>query len=483
MEQPLCKTCRTLVTRFIKSKNQWWEWCSNKCMSVDPEIVAKKAATNQKRFGGHPMTNPECREKLKEHFINTLGVDNPSKSPSVKQKMKHTFVKNYGVDNPSKNQKIIEKIKEKAISRDYASILEKRKTTNLSIFGVTSNKYAHLTPNAIEKLNDIEWLKNEHINHKKSCDQIAKELGCSPTPILTKLSRAGVPVRRFSTSGVEDEIQQYIKLLDLACSFRDRTVISPKELDIVSHLKKFAVEINGIYWHSELCGKDKWYHLNKTEAAAKAGYELWHVFDSEWETKQEIIKSRISGKFGMNLRIPARKCVVRKVETQEKTKFLVENHLQGAAGSKINLGLYYNNELVALATFGKSRFDKTVEWELVRFCNKLYTNVQGGASKLLSAFIRLCNPKSIISYADRRFSTGELYNVLGFKKSHISDPNYWYFLKGPLESRQKYQKHKLKELFENFNSLNTEWEIMQANGYNRIWDCGNIVYIWKKDES
>jgi hypothetical protein len=129
-------------------------------------------------------------------------------------------------------------------------------------------------------------------------------------------------------------------------------------------------------------------------------------------------------------------------------------------------------------TFGKCRFDKKHEWELLRFCNKLGYHVPGSASKLLKYFEKTYKPTSLVSYADRRWSIGNVYEKLGFKFSHNSLPNYWYFKNNSLllESRVKYQKHKLKNLLENFDENKTEVENMKANGYNRIFDCGNMVF-------
>ena len=128
-------------------------------------------------------------------------------------------------------------------------------------------------------------------------------------------------------------------------------------------------------------------------------------------------------------------------------------------------------------TFSKCRFDKKHEWELLRFCNKLGYHVPGGASKLLKYFERNYNPKSLVSYADRRWSQGKVYEKLGFTFSHASAPNYWYWKdRYLLESRVKYQKHKLKTILEKFDETKTEVENMQDNGYNRIFDCGNLVY-------
>lgn len=100
-------------------------------------------------------------------------------------------------------------------------------------------------------------------------------------------------------------------------------------------------------------------------------------------------------------------------------------------------------------------------------------------TKLFSHFKKHINPTSIISYADRSFNTGGLYDILGVSCIHFSAPAYHYTKDYKLiESRVKYQKHKLQNILPIFNSLASEWDNMQANGYDRIWDCGNSVWEW-----
>jgi hypothetical protein len=123
----------------------------------------------------------------------------------------------------------------------------------------------------------------------------------------------------------------------------------------------------------------------------------------------------------------------------------------------------------------KPLYNKKYEWEIIRFCNKLNTSVVGGFSKLLKYFKNEHNG-SIITYADKRHSNGNLYKNNGFEELHDSKPNYFYVKKRDIFSREKFQKHKLKDLFENFNPDLTEWENMQLNNYDRIWDCGNKVF-------
>jgi len=128
-------------------------------------------------------------------------------------------------------------------------------------------------------------------------------------------------------------------------------------------------------------------------------------------------------------------------------------------------------------TFAKSRFSKVHDYELMRFCNKLNWVVVGGASKLLSFFRKAYIGASLVSYANKRWSNGHLYETLGFNLSHKAPPNYFYTkdcLK--LYSRNKFQKHKLEEQLDCFDPCISEYQNMLNNKYDRIWDCGNLVY-------
>ena len=162
-------------------------------------------------------------------------------------------------------------------------------------------------------------------------------------------------------------------------------------------------------------------------------------------------------------------------------KFLFENHIQGKCPSSIKLGLFYNDEIVSLMTFGKSRHfigNGKTEWELLRFCNKMDTRVVGGASKLLKHFIKTYNPNEIVSYADKRWSDGNLYEVLGFQKYNESKPNYFYIVNGKREYRFNYRKSILVK--QGYDPNKTEKQIMEERGIPRIYDCGCLCYKWIK---
>lgn len=233
--------------------------------------------------------------------------------------------------------------------------------------------------------------------------------------------------------------------------------------------------MTGVYWHNEL-HKPSNFHLWKTEECEKQGIQLIHIFEDEWAYKQEIVKSRLKGLLGCNERIFARKTYCKEITFAESKKFLDANHIQGNCISKYNYGLFYNDELVSVMTFGKSRYAKG-RMELLRFANKLYTNVIGGASKLFKHFLN-DHPEisEIDSYADRRWSIGNLYETLDFKRISVTSPSYFYVVNGVRENRMKYQKHKLVK--EGYDANKTEHEIMLEREIYRIYDCGNIKFTY-----
>ncbi len=247
------------------------------------------------------------------------------------------------------------------------------------------------------------------------------------------------------------------------------------ELDIYLPEHKLAIEYNGEYWHSDLY-KPKSYHLDKTIAAEQQGIRLVHIFAHEWETKQDIVKSRLLSMLGRCYSLGARKTIVKEIPYPKL--FLQENHIQGAANSSINLGLFLEDMMVATMTFSRPRFSSDYDYELVRYCSLTTINIIGGASKLLKYFLKNYNNPSVISYADRRWSQGRLYEQLGFALKSTSTPGYFYMSNSKeIIKRYSAQKHKLKDLFpEYFDDNKSEQEIMQDAGYFRVYDCGNLVY-------
>ena len=127
-------------------------------------------------------------------------------------------------------------------------------------------------------------------------------------------------------------------------------------------------------------------------------------------------------------------------------------------------------------TFSKPRFNKNYDWELVRYCTIGDWSVIGGAGKLLK-FFRDNYEGSIISYADRRWSDGNLYKGLGFTELENTKPAYFYTKDGIRYSRVMFQKHKLHKILDKFDESLSENDNMIMNGYSKVFDCGNKVFV------
>lgn len=285
-------------------------------------------------------------------------------------------------------------------------------------------------------------------------------------------------------SSQEDEICDFLLSKQIGIERSKRIYINKqsfREIDIFLPEYNIGIEHNGLYWHSETNGKDKKYHLHKSNLCKSNGINLLHIFEDEFHTKRDILYSIILSKCGIyENRIYARKCNIEIIQSKIKTNFLNNNHLQGNCNSKINIGLKYQNQLVAIACFGKRKITGSKEnnWELLRFCNAINTQIVGGAKKLLNYFINnyVSVDETILTYADKRFYHSNFYEQLGFTHSHTSQPNYWYVKANSRFHRSNFQKHKLKNLLKNFDPSISEKQNMTNNGYYIIWDCGNEVY-------
>lgn len=326
--------------------------------------------------------------------------------------------------------------------------------------------------------NDRFDLKREEIEQDyKKCGcigNLAKKYHCSYNTIKKLLKMYDIEIIFPKTSIGQNQVYDYIKSLGINdVILNDRKTISPLELDIYIPSKNFAIEYCGNYFHSETFGnKDKNYHLIKHNLCKEKNIKLITIFDSEWKTKNDIIKSIIKNKLGkITNKIYARKTVFKEVNSTKQ--FENENHLQGYRPAEKYYALYYNNEIVMSLSIGKSRFNKNYDYEIIRMTTKKDTVVVGGISKI---FNNIDIQGSILTYSDNRFGDGNGYLNIGFEKLYESSPNYFYFHKSDcntLYSRNKFQKHKI----ENVDKNKTEYQNMLDRGYDRIWDCGNSVYV------
>ena len=279
-------------------------------------------------------------------------------------------------------------------------------------------------------------------------------------------------------SKLEKELVDYLKSI-LPSNERiienDRKILNGRELDIVIPKYHLAIEFDGVYWHNN---KD---NSEKFEIARQNGIRLIRITEPEWKSHNSLVKNFLKSSFSLfERKVGARECEVKEISTAEYKKFTEENHLQGYLSAPVKLGLFdKNKELLQIMSFSKPRFSKKYDYEMIRECSLSTVNVIGGKSKLLAYFEKKYHPKSLVSYCEKDKFSGKSYEICGFNLDHESKANYTYFHPWTLEpySRQQFQKRKLPKLLEKFDESLTEWENMEMNGYLRLFDYGQKVYV------
>jgi len=510
---------------FEKYRDLAWQ---SKAISA----LEKREATNRSKFGyENTAQSPILREKFKTTCIEKYGVDNPKKNEAVKLKgqktnlarygdihatrsdivKQHTratnlkkygtesynqieaikgrqhatLMKNYGVDNAIHVPGAMIK-REQTNLREYGAkscsglpwVQLKRRRTSLDNCFRPSAAQTHITDENFAILQDPGALKTLIEAH--GFMGAAKELGIAFSTLYIYHKKYNLQLFTASKSSAELEISNWLENLQVKYNLNDRTVFRPSELDFYIPGQNLALEFDGIYWHSEKQCKDSTYHLSKTTRCAEQGIQLIHIFEDEWLNKKDICKSIIASRLGIvSNKIQARKCSIVELSNVQIKQFVNENHLQGHVTGKVNLGMQTaDGELVAAMTFGKPRYNKSAEWELLRLVIKKNTQVIGGIDKLWSYFQKTYSPKSIISYCDRRWFSGDVYARLKFKLLTKGKPTYWYTDYKQRFHRSRFQKHKLVAM--GHDATLTEAIITRdVLGLDRIWDCGQDSWLWK----
>lgn len=475
-----CKLCGEI---FFTYPSQNREFCCKKhaqqYKGINKEWLEKRKKTCLDKYGVDvAFKSKDVQNKYKNSLKQKYGVENPFLDPNIKNKALQTIKNKYGNEIASKSdvvkKKISNKLKNRVVSRENFIKIKWDKLLN----------YYNIT--GMKPLFDKEYLENNKINHHFGNKFLFQ---CDKCNAITEvyLSNGYLPSCNCSDykgySLIEDEIRIFLSdyFDDSEMDFNRRDILSNRqEIDIFMPSLNLAIEVNGVFWHSESMGKYRDYHLYKTEKCSEKGIDLIHILDYEWMFKKPIIQSIILNKINKTPNtLYARKCNINEIKDIKILKeFLNTNHIQGYTHSSTNLGLYYDNELVSVMTFSKNRFKKdSNELEMVRFCNKLNTNIIGGASKLFKYFIKKYNiSNSIISFSDRRFFTGNMYLNLGFKFDSYIKPSYIYWKDNKILNRMSCQKHKLSNLLDSFDPNLTEYENMLNNGWRRVWDSGNVKW-------
>lgn len=451
--------------------------------SKSKEVYDKVRKTNLERYGVECSAQSEVvKEKIKTTNLKKYGVEYSFQAEEVKDKIKATSLERYGVDNPSKSDIIKNRIVEsnrKNLGVDYPmqskDVLDKSRVTSLQKYGTEYPNQSEIVKSKI----DASTLEHYGVNRACKLDEFKQKI------VDTNRERYGVDYTCLLYSGKlkgndSSYNRDFAELLDSNNIKYEREFLLQK-YSYDFKVGNILVEINPTATHNthfNPYGKnriDTNYHKNKSNLAKDSGYSVIHVFD--WDDIDKVVQLLRDRET-----VYARKCEVIFVNEVDANKYLDTYHLQGTCrGQKFRLGLYYDNKLVSLMTFGKSRFNENCEHELLRYCS--HYNVVGGAEKLFKHFVDNYKPNSIVSYCDTSKFSGKVYDMLGFKYVKTNSPRkHWYSWKekrhitdGLLLS-QGYDR-----LFkENHGKGTSNEELILARGYLPVYDCGQSTYIWRK---
>jgi hypothetical protein len=400
----------------------------------------------------HDHRTPEDRcliyQKQRDTNITRYGVGNASQIPEAKIKRKQTIAARFGKDPLYQYEEWRLKWYDGVISRlaDFVTPLFSREDWR----GVTRQYY--------------EW-------KCRSCDHVFVD-NCNNG----RIPKCGVCYPKTTSVG-QNQLYEFISNLlphDVILQ-NDRSLLQNFELDILIPEKKIAIEYNGLYWHSEKF-RDSKYHINKLEECQKQGVTLIQIFEDTWLNKPKLVMSRLRHQLkSENSRIFARKCECVELESKQGSDFLNDHHLSGSIPASKYIGLKFGETLVMVMSLGKPRYSGE-QWEILRMAS--HGSVIGGASKLFNYFVKLESPNSVVTYADRCWGEGKVYQTLGFVFDSNTGPGYWYVSGVQRKHRSHFTKVKLVSM--GFSSDLTESEIMKSQKWLKIWDCGNAKYIWTK---
>jgi hypothetical protein len=450
------RQCINCGKNFIEKINHDRKLCSNECRTQ----WNKDEVNTEKRI-----------QKSKDSLVSKYGVDSYFKHNLFKDNYKKNFYSKYGETSPMHVTEFVNKLKGTLRSKHLINLIPLLSNNNLIII---DDYFSNKKGNTSQPYN-FKCLK---------CDNIFSStlLGSGKIPICRKCN----PITK--NSKLEQIIKDFLNEKCIAHIDNNRSILKGKEIDIYIPSHNIGIEINGNYFHSEIHGnKDKMYHRTKVELGNKKNIKIIQIFEDEIILKKDIVISRLSNLLNKSVKLYARNCEIKEISKKISKEFINQNHIQGDTVDLIRYGLYYKNELVSVMTFSKKRKvtgninNHNNEYELVRFCNKQNLSITGGFSKLLKHFIKTINPSKLISYADIRWSGLNVEETVYYKNgfTHIKNtsPNYWYINTNNFLNRyHRFSFRKDKLVKEGYPIHKTEWEIMVEKKYDRIWDCGSMVF-------
>ena len=539
------KLMELVVDLYITKNNTQRQCASELCISIDKfkkllkhfnivkskELLSEcksKIATGQKQDTvGDVHLDRSIAERYSKEFVYDLYITQNLSGSECRKHMgnmcKETFAKvlsYYGIekDNHLRYESARNKRESEALSTlislcdkiGYDSVYKEYIVNNhtmkecCDIFCIPMSYMKKMLERFNIHKDEASILQTRLNNKRKNCldkygvDSTAKLDWVKDKRVSTCIDRYGVPYtcmtdfcRGAGTSNDSAPNRRFESFLEMAGLVSGVDFIREKSIKNHTYVYDFLVnndtlvEIDPSYSHNSTCGYrnyrcplDKMYHHNKTSEANESGYRCIHVFD--WDDQLKIAMSLTTKET-----LYARKCSVEEISPKDANKFTNTYHLQGVArGNTVNVCLKHNDMIVSVMSFGKPRYNKKYQYELLRYCSSC--NIVGGADKLFKYFVYKYEPQSIISYCDLSKFTGKVYEKLGFDCIGTTIGKHWYnYRLGKHITdnllRQRGFDQLLGDVFGKFGKGTSNEELMLSHGFVEIYDAGQKTFVWRNN--
>lgn len=446
------------------------------------EIKQRAIQTNRDKFGTDwALGSSEIHDRIKETMTERYGAPTSMQSEELRKKIEQTMISKYGDKDSMKIESFRKKAQETCLDKYGFYNAMKNKDICMSAIKTRIENYGEFWPKEIDDRAKSTFLLRYGVDNPSHSSELMRKAR------ETCIQKYGVPYGCLVPSA-----QAHIdRISKINVAFHDNLInhgidssfefyLDGKFFDISLQDQKTLIEIDPSYTHN--CLKNPWggpgvkinYHRDKSKIAEGAGYRCIHMFD--WDDSEKIIQSLLPRKS-----VFARNLSIYKLKLEAAEEFLSKYHFQGTCrGQLLCLGLVKDDVLYQVMTFGKSRYDRNHDVELLRLCSLPGYNVVGGASKLFKFATENFGVSNIISYCDRSKFSGNVYEKIGMTLIRTTPPQeIWSKGKKKITANLLRQRGYDQLFGTNFGKESSNDELMIENGWLPVYDCGQLVYEFK----
>ena len=489
----LCPVCKKNYRKFFFKSYRGW--CSSNCMVNDPNIHMKMKQTRLHNHHGK-YVDDEILSKKQQTCLDKYGVTSFSKTQDFLDKGRKTRKERYGDENFNNSEQMLKTKEQRYGSKNYnnrkkaeqtffdrygvyapsqiPAVRMQQKKTCLEQCGSETYLTVGICAEYSSKSSYEKMMNNEYDEPAFSYDEYKNRTSqllkfkcrkCNSEfysvhhdGIHNRCSKCYPPTR----SKAQTEICNYILEFTKNVITNSRSIIFPYEIDIYIPDYKLAIEFDGLFWHSTQHGIDQKYHIRKTILCEQQGIQLIHIFENEWMTKKDNIKSYIKSLLTTPIILSHNyeiKFIDEKFAESFQKKYSLVNCFTNYNSIQRHIGLFIDKNLIQMLSFSKK---SNSFWKITDFIFKYH--ISNSLQLMLLYFKNNCQPNMIQWIIDRRWNNGSFCYDCGFNLIEEINPQLWYWT---------IKNH--KPIMISNNEI-LQKNIVNLNKFNCIYDCGSLVF-------